>query len=106
MLISQSLPPELSQLLAKVISTCVCMFSRSVVSDSAIPWTVAQPGSSVMGFPRQESWSVLLFPSLGDLPDPGIKPVSPTLTGRFFTSEPPGQHTLVNSRKKKEWFRH
>ena len=29
-----------------------------------------------MGFPRQEYWSGLLFPSSGDLSDPGIKPVS------------------------------
>ena len=32
-----------------------------------------------MGFPRQEYWSRLLFPSLGDLPHPGIKPMSPAL---------------------------
>jgi len=38
----------------------------------------------LMGFPRQEYWSGLPFPSPGDLPDPGIKPSSPTLTGRFF----------------------
>ena len=34
------------------------------------------------------------FPPPGDFPNPGIKPVSPTspvLTGRFFTSEPPGK---------------
>ena len=42
-----------------------------------------------MGFPRQEDWSVLPFPSPGGLPDPGIKPASPTLAGRFFTTEPP-----------------
>jgi len=29
-----------------------------------------------MGFPRQESWSQLPFPSPGDLPDPGIEPMS------------------------------
>ena len=33
----------------------------------------------------------LPFPSPGDLPDPGIKPVSPALAGRFFTTEPPGK---------------
>ena len=38
-----------------------------------------------MGFPRQEYWSRLSFPSLGDLPNPEIKPKSPPLTGRFFT---------------------
>ena len=30
-----------------------------------------------MGFPRQEYWSGLPFPSPGDLPDPGIEPASP-----------------------------
>ena len=44
-----------------------------------------------MGFPRQEYWSGLPFPSPGDLPDPGIKPVSPVGAGRFFTTEPPGK---------------
>jgi len=44
-----------------------------------------------MGFPRQEHWSGLLFPSLGDLPDPGIEAVFPALAGRFFTAEPPGK---------------
>ena len=44
-----------------------------------------------MGFPRQEDWSGLPFPSPGDLPDPGIQPRSPTLTGRFFTTEPLGK---------------
>ena len=32
-----------------------------------------------MGFPRQQYWSGLPFPSPGDLPDPGIKPASPAL---------------------------
>ena len=47
-----------------------------------------------MGFPRQKSWSVLPFLSPGDLPDPRFElmsPVAPTLTGRFFTTEPPGK---------------
>ena len=35
------------------------------------------PGSSVHGISQQEYWRGVLFPSLGDLPDPGIKPVSP-----------------------------
>ena len=37
-----------------------------------------------MGFPKQEYWSGLLFPSPGDLPDPGIEPASFGLAGRFF----------------------
>ena len=42
------------------------------------------PGSSVMGFPRQEYWSGLPFPSLRDLPDPGIEPSSPALASGFL----------------------
>ena len=44
-----------------------------------------------MGFCRQEYWSRLPFPPPGNLPDPGIKPASPALAGRFFTCEPPGK---------------
>ena len=44
-----------------------------------------------MGFPRQEYWSGLPFPSPGDLPNPGIKPTSPISAGRFFTAVPPGK---------------
>jgi len=36
-----------------------------------------------MGFPRQEYWIGLPVTSSGDLPHPGIKPLSPTLAGRF-----------------------
>jgi len=57
----------------------------------ATSWTVAHQALLSMGFPRQEYWSGLPFPSLGDLPDSGIKPRSPTLVGRFFTTEPPGK---------------
>ena len=39
------------------------------------------PGSSALEFPRQQYYSGLPFPSPGDIPDPGIKPVSPALTG-------------------------
>ena len=48
------------------------------------PMAVAYQASLSMGFPRQEFWSGLPLPSPGDLPEPGIKPVSPALTGRFF----------------------
>ena len=37
------------------------------------------PGSTVIGFPRQEHWSVLPFPCSGDLPDPGMEPGFPAL---------------------------
>ena len=44
-----------------------------------------------MGFPRQEYWSGLPFPSPGDPPDKGMERVSPGLAGGFLTTEPPGK---------------
>ena len=43
------------------------------------PWTVARKVPLSMGFSRQEYWSGLPFPCPGDLPDPGIEPMSPAL---------------------------
>ena len=50
-----------------------------------------------MGFLRQQYWNGLPFPLLGDLPEPRIKPVSPALAGRFFTTEPPGKLDVDNA---------
>ena len=44
-----------------------------------ISWTVAHQAPLSIGFSRQKYWSGLLFPSPGDLPDPGIEPRSPAL---------------------------
>ena len=41
-----------------------------------------------MGFPSQEYWSGLPFPSPGNLLDPGIEPTSPAVAGRFLTTQP------------------
>ena len=49
-----------------------------------------------MGFPNQGYWSGLPFPSPGDLSNPGIKPMSPELAGRFFTTELPGKPLKMN----------
>ena len=62
----------------------------SVISDSLPPHVMAQQAPLFMGFPRQEYWEGLPFPSPGDLPHPGMEPRSPALAGRFFTAEPPG----------------
>ena len=59
------------------------------------PWTVACQAPLSMGFPRQEYWSGLSFPSPGDLHDPGIKSTSPALAGRFFTTEDGGDCDLL-----------
>jgi len=39
-----------------------------------------------VGVSQQEHWSELPFPPLGDLADPGVKPTSPALAGRIFTT--------------------
>ena len=64
------------------------VFSRLVTCNSfATPWTVARQALLSRGFSRQEYWSRLPFPTSGDLPDPGIKSVSPVLAGGFFTTD-------------------
>ena len=65
--------------------------SRSVVSDSATPWTVALQAPLSMDFSRQEYWSRLPFPSPGDLLDPGVEPGSPALQAVSLLIEPPGK---------------
>ena len=56
-----------------------------------------------MGFSREEYWSGLPFPSPGNLPNPGMEPVSPALAGGFFTTEssgkPSGVYQLLILRK-------
>ena len=72
------------------MSCAVC----SVMSDAATSWTVACQAPLSMEFSRQEYWSGLPFHTLGDLPNPGIKPTSlasPALAGGFFTIVPPGK---------------
>ena len=51
----------------------VKMKSFSHVRLFVTPWTVAYQAPPSMGFSRQEYWSALLFPSPGDLPNPGIE---------------------------------
>ena len=49
-----------------------------------------------MEFPRQEYWDGLPFP--GNLPNPGIEPMSPALAGGFFPAGPPGKCTVPPGR--------
>ena len=58
------------------------------------PWTLAHQTPLSMGFPRQGCWSGLPFLSPGDLPDPGIEPMSSALAGGLFTPEPPGKSVV------------
>ena len=57
----------------------------------ATPWKVAYQAPLSMGFSRQEYWSGLLFPSPGNLPNPGIEPRSPALQTDALPSESPGK---------------
>ena len=67
------------------------MSSLSHVRLFVTPWTVAEQAPLSMGFSRQEYWSELPFPSPGDLPDPEIKPGSPSLQTDTLPSKPPGK---------------
>ena len=62
-------------------------------------WTVACQAPLSIGFPRQEYWSRFPFPPPGDLPDPGIEPVSPILADGFFTTETPGKLPAICIKK-------
>ena len=53
-------------------------------------WTVAYQAPLSMRFSRQGHWSGLPFPSLGDLPNPGIESGSTILQADFLLTEPPG----------------
>ena len=69
--------------------------SRSVLSNSATPWTTQS-----MEFSRPEYWSGYPFPSSGDLPIPGIKSRSPALQADSLPAEPPGKPIKKKERKK------
>ena len=59
------------------VRVCVCVCACSVAQSCQTlcePWTVAHQAPLSMGFPRQENWSKLLFPTSGNLPGPEIKP--------------------------------
>ena len=57
---------------------------RILEMSYSLEQTVARQAPLSMGFSRQEYWSGLLFPSPGDLPNPGTGPSSPALEGRFL----------------------
>ena len=58
--------------LIHVVVCCCCLVTKLC----ATPWTVAYQALLSMGFPRQEYWCGLPFPSPEDLPDPGMQPAS------------------------------
>ena len=81
------------------VCVCVCTLSYfSCVQLFVTLWTIACQALLFMECSRQEYWSGLPLPSTGDLPNPGIKPmslVSPALAGRLFTTAPPGKQVYI-----------
>ena len=75
---------------AHLLQLCLTLFD---------PIDCSQLGSSVHGFSRQEYWSGLPLPPPGDLPNPGIKPVSPALQVDSLPLAPPGKpyHILITA---------
>ena len=63
-------------------------------------WTVACQVLLSMGFSSQEYWIGLPFPPPGDLPDPGIKPMSPELQADSSSPEPP-REVVVGEPKRR-----
>ena len=63
----------------------------------ATPWIVGYQAPQSMKFSKQEYWSGLPFSSPGDLPNPGIKPWSPTLQADALLSKPPGKPIFLLS---------
>ena len=80
--------------------TVILSVSHSVSCPTLCdPMDFSPPGFSVHVILRAEYWSGLLFPSSGDLPDPGIEPASPALAGGSLTTEPPGKLDAFTSLK-------
>ena len=88
-----SIPLQLPTLL--VMKVKVKMKSLCRVRLFETLWTVVRQTSLSMGFSRQEYWSGFPSPSPGDLPDPGIKPGSPTLQAASLPSDPLGNPSHI-----------
>jgi len=74
------------------VCVCVCVLSHDQLFVT--PWIVTHRAPLFLGLLWQEYWSQFPFSSPWAIPDTGIKlvsPVTPALTGGFFTTEPPGK---------------
>ena len=77
------------------VCVCVCVLGRVRLFGDLIDYS--PPGSLSPEISSQEYCGGLPFPTPGDLPNPGIKPVSAALVGGFFTTGPPGKPCLFNT---------
>ena len=88
-LLSTSYMPRVPYACSFTMIVCVRASRFGRVELFATPWTGAHQAPLSMGFSRQEYWSGLPCPPLGDLPHPGTEPASfasPALAGGFFTT--------------------
>ena len=75
------------------------MHAQLCLTFFASPWTAAHQAPRFIEFSRQEHQFGLPFPSPGDLPNTGIKPVSLALAGEFFTTQSPGKPLYTHNQK-------
>ena len=72
-----------------------CIFNRYACLVDQLCLTAVHQVSLSIGFPRQEYWSRVPFPSPGIFPIQGLNLASPMPADRFFTTEPPGKPHLI-----------
>ena len=82
------------------VCVCVYMFVVGRVQFLASPWTVAYQALLSVEFSRQEHWSGLPFPPVGDIHDPETEPTSPVLACGFLTISTTWE---AQSKYDKEW---
>ena len=93
-LVSMGLGDPLSSLIPTGLKCLVCTKLLQSCLTLCNPMDHSRQAPLFMGFSRQEYLGGLPFPSPGDLPDPGIKPMplkSPALAGRFFITRATGE---------------
>ena len=95
--LSHPCEPYLSWFVCVCVCVCACV-SLSRVRLFATTMNCSPPGSSVHGY-----WNGLPFPSLGDLPDPGMEPGSPALLADPLPSELLGEPWFGSGISHRSW---
>ena len=87
--------------------SCYCCYlvAKLCPAPFVTLWTVARQAPLSREFSRPEYGSEQAFLSPGDLPNPGIEPVSPALAGGFFTTEPPGKSAAKGLQYQEHWHK-
>ena len=83
-----------------LLQACVCALLGPILCG---PTNCGPPGSCGLGFPRQELWSGLPFPSPGDLPHPGTEHASPESADGFSTTGATWEALRPFSKEERLW---